>query len=392
VVADAPVDKPPRLKAAASCFGALAFWIALSRAPAAYMPSIRMDTSGTTAKDRKSLISTRLDKFHKVNDTIPYLEVYMNVNVKNSYTGLVMGLVFELTLIGCVSIPEAKPGNDTLVVGRFNLIRNLSQNKQINGTFSAGIRLTFRSVADDRLIKINTQADGWFFLSNIQEGIYELTELYYVRESGNIKYIFEERIESCFVVKQGKANNVGIINLVYEDREQRFENSQEYDAVRDEFSVRYDQSNWNDQEWVNTNLSLEYRTISDYLFIHEETVMSDDPTRFYWLWICWNNMAGQQVKAYPVPEEGMTTKDWVQSNLERVPATKLITFPFSMTLDQESPNDIPFVVHETAQSVGSFMLFFYKQVIQVPPDMEMSMLELIGLSELTMLDPIMVGW
>jgi hypothetical protein len=270
-------------------------------------------------------------------------------------------LLLGLALVGCVSIPRATPENDTLVVGRFNLVRDESRNKQFNGTYSAGIRLTFRCVEDDRMFKISTQPGGWFFLSNLTEGIYELTELYYIKESSNTRYIFDPKIERCFVVKRGKVNNLGLVKLVYEDRGLHLEDSQEYGAIQAEFQTQYAESNWNDEAWADTKLRLGPRTIDNHHFIQEEVVDADDSARFYWLWIVWNNTAAErQTTAYPVPEDGMSVTEWARRNLDLVSETIITDITTSMTPGDQEGSQFTAIIGENAKILNNYLLFNYE--------------------------------
>jgi hypothetical protein len=209
------------------------------------------------------------------------------------------------------------------------------------------------------MTSVTTQTDGWFFLSKATSGIYELTQVDYTRESGNTRYIFDPMIERCFIVEKRKVNNLGIISLYFEDRGSRMEDSRDYVSIKSDFSTKFEQSAWNSEEWVNIKMRLGARAIDNNHMVQDEFFLKNDPARFYWLWIVWNDIARHQVKVYPVPTEGMTAAQWVKENLGLVTGTKLIDTSVRMYTTDETEKEYPAIVDTGTQILNTYCLLNY---------------------------------
>jgi hypothetical protein len=259
-------------------------------------------------------------------------------------------------MAACVSIPLATAENDTLIVGQFNILRDMTRNKEVNGTFTGGIKLSFRSVNDNSISNCLTQEDGWFFLAVADEGIYELSELYYERAGGNTRYIFNPNLERCFVVKKGKVNNLGLITLSYEDRKTSLEDSTKYDTIKTAFSERFAELEWNNVEWVHTNLRLDMVNIDNNHFVKDVFADPNDTKRFDWPWIMWDNIANRQVKSYHPPLSDETALEWARKNLDLglMTGTRIAWDIDSLNFTMR---EVPAIVQSDTRIISNYLLF-----------------------------------
>jgi hypothetical protein len=125
-------------------------------------------------------------------------------------------------------------------------------------------------------------------------------------------------------------------------------------------SINSTLSNWNRQQWVNTKLRLGARVVDNNHLVQDEVFRTDDPTRFYWLWIVWNNMSEHQVKTYPVPEAGMPVERWIKKNIGLVSGTRLTKISVRMAATDSTEIEYPAITQTGTQITSTFILFNYK--------------------------------
>ncbi|MDR1976349.1 MAG: CAP domain-containing protein [Campylobacteraceae bacterium] len=136
--------------------------------------------------------------------------------------------------------------SDTLLVGK------ISFNAQYeNETYedSEGIRLKIRS--GGVIYESVSDKNGIFFLQNIPDGVYEITELHYEKNSVRFELFYTFRLSLFFELKKGAVNNIGTL-LWRWDKEQSIESKSEYHTVKFNFERRYDASTL---EWTDVAVS-----------------------------------------------------------------------------------------------------------------------------------------
>ena len=166
-------------------------------------------------------------------------------------------LAFSL-LIGCRTIPMATENNPTLLVGkvifygRFISAHGIS----FDGTITRGIEISLRNTTTNEVFRFSPDNNGLFHI-NLQDGKYALDELYIRRynSEGAWSNLFTNPSQKFIEVERGKVNNIGTIRWTFVNRRHHIEQFDNLATVRDAFSARYTRSNWNQKEWIYTQVS-----------------------------------------------------------------------------------------------------------------------------------------
>jgi hypothetical protein len=138
---------------------------------------------------------------------------------------------------------------DTLVIGELVYIQDSPIIREINGAYRKGITVSVRNISDGEIIQATTQNDGFFFFHNIKEGIYELVQTGFSRQTRDMSWWLGDRINRYFIVTEGKINNLGIIIQGRGERQYTI-NTDNYEDVKNNFSHKYPNI-FNDSSWVN---------------------------------------------------------------------------------------------------------------------------------------------
>ena len=156
-----------------------------------------------------------------------------------------------IILSSCISIKDFTNDDDLLLVGQLVCIR---EKNVPNGIFKNNIKLTIKNI-DSGVEKIaNTNPDGFFFFRNLDEGNYELVEINYEREIGNMTYHLYNYIDRYFTVSKGKVNNLGLITISTSEKKVNisFDN---HESVQSYFNTNYYNLQWNSIEWITTGVT-----------------------------------------------------------------------------------------------------------------------------------------
>jgi hypothetical protein len=159
-------------------------------------------------------------------------------------------MIIVIVITGCVSLKDFSEENDTLVVGELIYIRNDPKTNSINGTYKNGISISIKNIHDNKIMKVSTQNNGLFFIQNLQEGVYDLIETEFKRESGNTIWHLGGSINQYFTVVKGKVNNLGVIVQNIDERNYTV-NSSDYETVQTDFMNKYQNLQWNHIDWIN---------------------------------------------------------------------------------------------------------------------------------------------
>jgi hypothetical protein len=160
-------------------------------------------------------------------------------------------LLIMLLFTGCVTIKDYTEDNNTLVVGELIYMRNDPKSREINGTYKGNITIIIKKIDEDKKIRISTQSNGLFIFQNLQEGVYDLIETEFERQSGNTIWHLGGNINHYFNVTKNKVNNLGVIIQNIEERNYTVR-ANDYETVRNDFSERYPKLHWNKAEWIDT--------------------------------------------------------------------------------------------------------------------------------------------
>jgi len=183
--------------------------------------------------------------------------LYMGEKMKKLSIGLI--IILMSFVVGCTSLPNAANRNHTLLIGQVVLeARGMPASYvSINGTHKVGIEITIQNVESGRTYSVLSQNEGLFTFTDIPEGNYIMSKLYFKRTSGNAwRDIWTEPRRNQFRIQEGYVNNVGIISWHSEDSRSLFNANKEYEQVRNFYQERFRSSNWNEKEWRNTSIGL----------------------------------------------------------------------------------------------------------------------------------------
>jgi len=172
-----------------------------------------------------------------------------------------MGLVIFLgiSLVSCVSVPDADGNNQTLVIGEFSVQGTGygGNYSSWNGKVTNGITITIQNTSTSETHKMSSGIDGLFFSVKIPSGSYRITRLVSPNPGG--QNMVSEQINPTsriFTVKCRIVNNLGKINEIKTASNSnsgnyaiRIELDQGYEEVRNDFQRRNSGSNWHQKQW-----------------------------------------------------------------------------------------------------------------------------------------------
>jgi len=165
----------------------------------------------------------------------------------------IIGSVF----LSCASFPDANEKNRTLIIGQIVLEAKgwPTDNISINGIYKTGIQITIQDNASGKTYSIKSQNDGMFYSVNVPNGNYKITRIYFKKTSGRSwRDVWIEPGRSQFVIKEGYVNNLGLFNWLSEPSKSLLLNNKEYEQVKNLFQEEYVSSNWNEKDWIETNI------------------------------------------------------------------------------------------------------------------------------------------
>ena len=177
--------------------------------------------------------------------------------MKRIYTFL---LVFCL-LIGCTSIPASTEQNPTLLVGEVVFSCNdyiSSQGISFVGITKGDIKISLRNKETKEIISVFTDKTGFFYVNRLQEGKYEITELYLEkkRQDGAWANVYVNPAVKELEIEKGKVNNIGTVDWSFSERKHNIIQTDHSLLVQNSFAKRFPKSNWNQKEWKYNTISL----------------------------------------------------------------------------------------------------------------------------------------
>jgi len=182
---------------------------------------------------------------------------------KNSYhsaTKVVLLFVFCL-LTGCTSIPTSTEQNLTLLVGEVVFSSNdyiNSQGISFVGITKGNIKISLRNTETKEIITAFTDGTGFFYVDRLQEGKYEIIELFLEkkRPDGAWANIYVNPARKVLEIEKGKVNNTGTIDWIFSESKHIVIQSDNSLFVQNNFAKRFPKSNWNLKEWIYNTISL----------------------------------------------------------------------------------------------------------------------------------------
>ena len=170
--------------------------------------------------------------------------------------------LFCTLFFSCVGLDTASSGldeNDTFVVGQiFMEFKNEAFIPSLNAKKVIPILITIESLDTGRVYKVNSNSKAFFYLFNVPEGRYKISELYlYYEEDGHF-FKFPRPVNWYFDVESGKVNNLGRINwyietiIINADEIVRLTKNYGYNELRQDFTRYFPDSGWNEKEWVES--------------------------------------------------------------------------------------------------------------------------------------------
>jgi len=168
-------------------------------------------------------------------------------------------LVTLVFLASCVSVPNPKGTNDTLLVGRVQLVAKNYQkygSACVNGTHYSQIVIELRSVKEDKIYRlISSGKQGLIYKSRLKEGLYQIQLFEYINHGSNgawAKITTLPTYNNSIEIVKGKINNLGLIEWNADaDVGKYYELNRGYEETMAICVENKYTKYWSKNEWIN---------------------------------------------------------------------------------------------------------------------------------------------
>ena len=172
-------------------------------------------------------------------------------------TLLAVLIAAALTSCASIKVPVPKPGQNTLVIGKFNVNTNANvmttlrnQSLSFQGTNAAGIFVYLKNNQTGRTVPVVTQKDGWFFTNKLAAGQYTIERIYLEPKTAERTLILTlSGPFTAITIEEGKINNLGTVIIDVGD--ETYTLRVDYNEITNDFENSFPDSEWNSYEWNN---------------------------------------------------------------------------------------------------------------------------------------------